>query len=170
MRPNHFLLSALSVTFREWCVADAFAEHGVRINRGTFSCAECEAIVALMKKRPAERDVRPSESVSRVNYFDATEHRISEGTGSCPYDWIYARILERAKEGGNEVQWGFDIQTATVAEFSRHTDFILMHEFKGSDFFDWHTDTKPGDETGEALIPLYRTIMPAFRFVCVCGL
>ena len=141
----------------------SLAVHGVSLHRGAFTQDECDAIIELMKRRPAERDVRESESVSRTNYFDATDARYSDGDGKCPYEWIYERVLEHAQAqpppgetetcGGfkGAVQWGFDVGKVGVREFSRKLDFVLLHEFEGSDFFDWHTDTKPGDSTGRTV-------------------
>lgn len=36
--------------------------------------------------------------MSRINYFDMTDMRFSNNDGECPYDWIYERILQKAKK------------------------------------------------------------------------
>jgi hypothetical protein len=111
-----------------------------------------------MKKRPAERDVRTSESVSRVNYWDTSEEIRSTSSVRSVYDWIYNRVLEKARATSNDeaadddaVEWGFDVAAADSASMSKQLDFVLLHEFLGNDFFDWHTDTKPGDGTGRTV-------------------
>ena len=88
-----------------------------------------------MKTRPAERDVRVEESVSRVNYFDATAGRLSRGDGKGPYDWIYERILKCAREAsddgtGDAVEWGYELAAAGPKELSLNTDFLLLHEVR----------------------------------------
>lgn len=40
---------------------------------------------------------------------------------------------------------------SVLVHFALQVDFVLMHEFKGADFFDWHVDTKPGDGTGRTV-------------------
>jgi len=105
-----------------------------------------------MKKRPAERDVRTSESVSRINYWDTSEEIRSTSSSRSVYDWIYNRVLEKALAAGdNALEWGFDVAAADSASLSKQLDFVLLHEFLGADFFDWHTDTKPGDGTGRTV-------------------
>ena len=54
-------------------LAEAYSNHGVCFFRGAFSPSECDRLVAVMQTRPVERDVRPDQSVSRVNYWDNTE-------------------------------------------------------------------------------------------------
>ena len=46
------------------------ARHGVVLHRNCFTPDECDRIVALLKQRPENIDVRPNESVSRINFFD----------------------------------------------------------------------------------------------------
>jgi len=108
-----------------------------------------------MKQRPSERDVRPSESVSRINYWDNSEGIRSSADRPSAYDWIYERLLERVRATSTEdaaaVQWGFGVSEGDAASLSQQLDFVLLHEFKGADFFDWHTDTKPGDGTGRTV-------------------
>jgi len=56
------------------------------------------------------------------------QNRVSNGDGACPYDWVYERILEKAREeearqqeasGESTVQWGFQVESADVPTFSR---------------------------------------------------
>jgi deoxyribodipyrimidine photolyase-like uncharacterized protein len=57
------------------------------------------------------------------------QNRVSNGDGACPYDWVYERILDKAREEASRaaaeaaveptVQWGFDVERADVAAFSR---------------------------------------------------
>lgn len=129
-------------------------EHGVCLRRGAFTADECDSIVALLKQQRAEKDHRPDESISRTNYWEKSDARIADGDGvSCPYEWIYDRVVEHVRDededGDAAVVWGCKVTDAPA--LSRHLDFVLMHEFRGSDFFDWHVDTTPGDRTGRTV-------------------
>ena len=44
-------------------------------------------------------------------------------------DWIYTRVLEKAKKSPVESPWGFDIKSLNAMKFRDHVEFDLMHEF-----------------------------------------
>lgn len=96
-----------------------------------FTPAECDTIIKQMKQLPVEYDDRVDKSVKRTNYFDKGSSLSSE-----KYKWIFDRILPLYSP------------KASMKEFVSGIDFILLHEFKGGGFFDWHVDVKPGDNTG----------------------
>lgn len=128
---------------------EVLREHGVCVHRAAFTPSECDRIVEQFSQLDSQRDVRVQESVSRTNFFD---HPSKTGA----YDWILDRILTCAsKEPGAEaVQWGFDVRSVnSPTDLNKRdlVDFVLMHEFKAGDFFDWHVDTKPSDATGRTI-------------------
>ena len=50
--------------------------------------------------------------------------------------WVIARILKRLPE----------LPQMDAEQFlERHVEFVLLHEFREGDFFDWHVDSKPDD-------------------------
>lgn len=44
-------------------------------------------------------------------------------------DWIYTRVLEKAKTSPVESPWGFDVKALGAMKFRDHVEFDLMHEF-----------------------------------------
>ena len=44
-------------------------------------------------------------------------------------DWIYTRVLEKAKKSPAESPWGFDVNSLNAMQFRDHVEFDLMHEF-----------------------------------------
>jgi hypothetical protein len=107
-------------------------EGAVQFHPKAFTPLECQSIVEQMKQLPVEIDHRVDKSVRRTNYFD-------KGTAvTCPdskYGWILRRILSLYSP------------SESMESFCGRIDFILMHEFDQSGFFDWHVDTKPNDGT-----------------------
>ncbi|KAJ1619447.1 hypothetical protein T492DRAFT_1085198 [Pavlovales sp. CCMP2436] len=138
--------------FLTWlvCLSASASEgtHGLSVFPRAFSREECERITQHFAAKRVERDVRIAASVSRTNYWDHTP-------GSGEYDWIYERILTllAAREPLSKALWGrFDpLALRTPAELAGGVEFVLLHEFKTGDFFDWHVDTNPGDKTGRTL-------------------
>ena len=64
------------------------------------------------------------------------------------FRWIVERVLARLP--ATDARWGFSATDA--AEFlEKHVDFVLLHEFRDGDFFDWHVDAHPDDGTGRTL-------------------
>lgn len=104
--------------------------------RPMFTPEETPKIIQLMKELPVDRDVRVDKSVQRSNFFDDDSFHIKEYHPQGKYNWILDRIRAWYRPG-----W-------SLQEFQSRIDFILMHEFDSSDFFDWHVDTKPCDRTG----------------------
>jgi hypothetical protein len=104
----------------------------VQFHPKAFTPSECQSIVEQMKQLPVEIDHRVDKSVKRTNYFDkGTAVTSPEST----YGWILQRIL------------GLYSPNESMESFCGRIDFILMHEFDESGFFDWHVDTKPNDGT-----------------------
>ena len=142
------LLGALSVLVARADPRDEFGP-SFGLAHAVFTPAECEAIVALMEaKATRERDHRPSHGVSRTNYGDA-DGRLARDEPA--FAWVLDRLLARLDPAGAGA-WGFARAAVTRAEFAlSHVGFVLMHDFGGDGFFDWHVDTKPGDGTGRTL-------------------
>lgn len=105
---------------------------GVKFFAKTFTPDETHAIIKQMKTLPVEVDERIDKSVNRTNYFDKGANVTSPDS---PYGWIFERI--RALYAPDE----------SMESFVSRINFILLHEFEESGFFDWHVDTKPGDKT-----------------------
>lgn len=106
--------------------------HPVHFYPKTFTPSECRSIIQLMKQLPVEKDHRVDKSVKRTNYFDKGAAITSPDS---KYRWIFERILPLYSPG------------ESMESFVARIDFILLHEFDESDFFDWHVDTKPKDGT-----------------------
>ena len=52
------------------------------------------------------------------------------------FKWVVERMLKRLPE----------LPQMDAEQFlERHVEFILLHEFREGDFFDWHVDSKPDD-------------------------
>jgi hypothetical protein len=69
------------------------------------------------------------------------QNRISNGDGACPYDWVYERILQKAREeteeaaaAGSTVQWGFNVESTDVPTFSRKVQQALPMNARLSQF------------------------------------
>lgn len=105
---------------------------GVRFHRAAFTPDETARIVQQMKTLPNYHDERVGQSVKRTNYFDSGS---SVTNPDSPYKWIFERIQP------------LYAPDQTLQSFQSSIDFILMHEFDPSGFFDWHVDTKPNDGT-----------------------
>jgi len=116
--------------------SDASGSGGVSYRPRTFTPDETRRIVQDMKRRlPKDRDVRIHDSVKRTNYYqDDADGALTSADSR--YSWIFERIRPL-----------YDPQMS-AQEFQSSVDFVLMHEFETSGFFDWHVDTKPGDGTG----------------------
>lgn len=108
-----------------------YSSSGVRFFPKAFTPSETQEIVKQMKTLPADFDDRVDKSVKRTNYFAQ-----GPAVASPEYEWILERI--RALYAPDD----------TLETFRQGIDFILMHEFDESGFFDWHVDTKPNDGTG----------------------
>jgi len=109
-----------------------YSSAGVRFFPKAFTSSETREIVKQMKTLPVDFDDRVDKSVKRTNYF-AQGPAVSS---SPEYAWILERI--RSLFAPND----------TIEAFKEGIDFILLHEFDESGFFDWHVDTKPNDGTG----------------------
>mmetsp|Transcript_30430 Transcript_30430/g.45946 ORF Transcript_30430/g.45946 Transcript_30430/m.45946 type:complete len:397 (+) Transcript_30430:2194-3384(+) len=110
-----------------------------------FTPAESVAIIKLMKQLPVEFDDRVDKSVKRTNYFDKGGAVTSKDS---KYRWIFEKILPLyapppSQQYNDECDGSSDLE-----DFVSRIDFILLHEFDGGGFFDWHVDVKPGDNTG----------------------
>lgn len=148
-----FLVSAtfpgsFSTASSAFASAPAAQTDGLFLFPRAFSPGECERIVAQLESAAVpDRDVRVHASVSRTNYWD---HAPASGR----YDWIYQRLLTLLNPVASRRDlWGFDLAllASSPSAFAKHVDFVLVHEFKSGDFFDWHVDTKPGDGTGRTV-------------------
>ena len=116
---------------------------GVQIWPNAFTPTECDAIIALMKTLPVQVDDRNDQSVKRTNYFDQGGTTLKDAK----YQWILERIrgwYARLVTTSNTSNHYYDSLDAFVEDI----DFLLMHEFEATGFFDWHVDTKPHDGTG----------------------
>lgn len=134
-----FLVSATALVAARPAFSPTNAVHtscsssgGLRFYPKAFTKAETSAIIKLMKTLPVEIDERVDKSVNRTNYFDKGPAITSPES---KYSWIFERI--RSLYAPNE----------SMEKFVSRIDFILLHEFEQSGFFDWHIDTKPGDGT-----------------------
>lgn len=98
-----------------------------------FTPSETVAIIQQMKSLPVQLDDRVDKSVKRTNYFC---QGLAVTSPESPYAWIFKKILPLYSTNGESME-----------SFVSRIDFILLHEFDESGFFDWHVDTKPGDGT-----------------------
>jgi len=87
-RPRTVSRLTVALQLLGFALAEAYSNHGVCFFRNAFSPSECDRLVVMMQTRPAERDVRPDQSVSRVNYWDNTEVKLRSLRGSfCASDF-----------------------------------------------------------------------------------
>ena len=114
-----------------------------------FTPAESAAIIKQMKQLPVEFDDRVDKSVKRTNYFDKGGAVTSKDS---KYRWIFEKILLLyAPPPPSQQQYSDECDDdafSDLEDFVSRIDFILLHEFDGGGFFDWHVDVKPGDNTG----------------------
>jgi hypothetical protein len=105
-----------------------------------FSPGECDAIVNLYVTTViAVEDTRESESVSRVNRFDAGNALLAQGR----LDWIFDRVVKHLP-----VDEGYPASfIETGALLKKAVDFTLLHEFLSQMHFGLHVDTAPHDGT-----------------------
>ena len=86
------------------------------------------------------------DKAKRTNFYDYNQERIQ--SPNSPYYWILQRIHEKTSTTtlSNDDDW-------TLLEFQQQIEFILLHEFDTTGFFDWHIDGGlPNDPN-----PTYRT-------------
>lgn len=125
--------SAISSSGASSCLPENPA---VQYHPKAFTPAESEAIIQIMKQLPVQFDDRVDKSVKRTNYFD---QGASVTASDSKYKWIFERILPL---------YAPDHDNMSMELFVASMDFILLHEFEGGGFFDWHVDVQPGDNTG----------------------
>ena len=94
-----------------------------------FDGDECARILALFEEAKEEVDRRDAMGISRRNRWLPRDKWDS-------VRWVIARILKRLPE----------LPQMDAEQFlARHVEFVLLHEFREGDFFDWHVDSKPDD-------------------------
>ena len=71
------------------------------------------------------QDYRNDKGVRRINRLDKDGAMRFSGE----LDWIYTRVLEKAKRSPVESPWGFDVKALNAMKFRDHVEFDLMHEF-----------------------------------------
>ena len=94
-----------------------------------FDGDECARILALFEEAKDEVDRRDAMGISRRNRWlprDKWKQMM----------WVVERMLKRLPELP---------QMDAAAFLERHVEFVLLHEFREGDFFDWHVDSKPDD-------------------------
>ena len=89
------------------------------------------------------QDYRNDKGVRRINRLDKDGAMRFSGE----LDWIYTRVLEKARKAPVRSPWGFDVDALNAMKFRDHVEFDLLHEFVDGYFFDFHVDTKPNDGT-----------------------
>lgn len=126
------------------------SEHGVWISRAAFTPEECRKIVDTFVDKCSSglhEDSRADMGVKRINRPDVGGAVRASGE----FDWIYERVLERAREVAGDAPWGFDIDLLAPQTFRSHVEFDLLHEFQKGYFFDFHIDAKPNDNTQRSI-------------------
>ena len=124
---------------------DPYSSSVVKIWPKAFTPDETRAIVKLMKQLPVEHDDRNDKSVKRTNFFEQAQGKELLEKGNGQYVWILQRIHGWYCDPDQNQHDGED---SSLEAFVDGIDFMLLHEFDASGFFDWHVDTKPGDATG----------------------
>ena len=122
---------------------DSYSSSVVKIWPKAFTPDETRAIVKLMKQLPAEHDDRNDKSVKRTNFFEQAQGKELLEKGNGQYVWILQRIHGWYCDPDQNQH-----DDTSLEAFVAGIDFMLLHEFDASGFFDWHVDTKPGDGTG----------------------
>lgn len=97
-----------------------------------FSTDECARILALFDDATEEVDRRDALGISRRNRWLA-----KDVINSKKFRWVAERILTRLP--------GVTPAADATAFLQSHVEFVLLHEFREGDFFDWHVDAKPDD-------------------------
>ena len=94
-----------------------------------FDRDECARILALFEEANEEVDRRDAMGISRRNRWLPRD--------KWPlFNWVVERMLKRLPELP---------QMDAELFLERHVEFVLLHEFREGDFFDWHVDSKPDD-------------------------
>ncbi len=94
-----------------------------------FDGDECARILALFEEATEEVDRRDAMGISRRNRWLPRDKWDS-------MRWVVARMLKRLPS----------LPQMDAEQFlERHVEFVLLHEFREGDFFDWHVDSKPDD-------------------------
>ena len=94
-----------------------------------FDGDECARILALFEEAKEEVDRRDAMGISRRNRWLPRDKWDS-------MRWVVERMLKRLPA----------LPQMDAEQFlERHVEFVLLHEFREGDFFDWHVDSKPDD-------------------------